>query len=109
MVLDVIRTTNNNLKKIKPKSIEDIYNHNQFIVDFSGEMKKVVTLIKNFLSRHMYNHKKVLKDLFDYLVNNPEDYINKDFLIKRNKKRIISDFIAGMTDRYAINIHKQIK
>ena len=119
MVLDVIRTTNNNLKKIKPKSIEDIYNHNQFIVDFSDEMKKVVTLIKNFLSRHMYNHKKVLvntkmgkkiiKDLFDYFVNNPEDYINKDFLIKRNKKRIISDFIAGMTDRYAINIHKQIK
>jgi len=82
-------------------------------------MKKVVTLIKFFLNTNMYNHKKVLintnngkkivKDLFNYFVNNSEEYKNKEFFKKNNKERAISDFIAGMTDRYAINIHNKIK
>ena len=119
MVLDVIRTTNINLKKVKPRSIRDIYNNNQFIVDFSNEMKNIVSLIKIFLNTNMYNHKKVLintnngkkivKDLFNYFVNNSEECIKKEFLKKNNKERAISDFIAGMTDRYAINIHNKIK
>ena len=119
MVLDVIRTTNTNLKKVKPRSVRDIYINKQFIVDFSKEMKKVVTLIKFFLNTNMYNHKKVLintnngkkivKNLFNYFVNNFEEYKNKEFFKKNNKERAISDFIAGMTDRYAINIHNKIK
>ena len=119
MVLDVISTTNINIKKIKPRSIRDIYDNKQFIVDFSNEMKKAVHSIKSFLNKNMYNHKKVLvktnngkkiiKDLFNYFVNNPEEFINKKFMNKKNKERAISDFIAGMTDRYAINIYNKIK
>ena len=117
MVIDVIKSTEKNLKKIKPKTIKDIYNCNQFIVDFSSDMKKIIILIKNFLKKNMYNHKNVLintnkgkriiKDLFDYFANNPKEYTNKQNLNK--KERAISDFIAGMTDRYAINIHNKIK
>ena len=117
MVIDVIKSTENNLKKIKPKTIKDIYNCNQFIVEFSSDMKKIIILIKNFLKKNMYNHKnvlintnkgkKIIKDLFDYFINNPKEYINKQNLNK--KERAISDFIAGMTDRYAINIHNKIK
>ena len=117
MVIDVIKSTENNLKKIKPKTIKDIYNCNQFIVDFSTDMKKIIILIKHFLKKNMYNHKNVLintnkgkriiKDLFDYFANNPKEYTNKQNLNK--KERAISDFIAGMTDRYAINIHNKIK
>ena len=80
-------------------------------------MKKIIILIKNFLKKNMYNHKnvlintnkgkKIIKDLFDYFINNPKEYINKQNLNK--KERAISDFIAGMTDRYAINIHNKIK
>ena len=36
-------------------------------------------------------------------------HINKDLCFKRKKERVIADFIAGMTDRYAINLHKKIK
>ena len=117
MVIDVIKSTEKNLKKIKPKTIKDIYNCNQFIVEFSSDMKKIIILIKNFLKKNMYNHKNVLintnkgkriiKDLFDYFANNPKEYTNKQNLNK--KERAISDFIAGMTDRYAINIHNKIK
>jgi dGTPase len=119
MVNDVIKTTNLNIKKIKPKTIYDIYNHNEFIVSFSKEMKDVDKKIKEFLKKRMYNNKKVLtntnkgkkiiKELFKYLSKNPKKHINSEFLKREKKERVISDFIAGMTDRYAINLYKKIK
>ena len=89
------------------------------IVDFSVKMKMVDKQIKDFLRRNMYNHKKVIvntnrgkriiNDLFKYLSKNPKKYISRELLKKEQKERAISDFIAGMTDRYAINLHKKIK
>ena len=76
-------------------------------------------LIKFFLKKNMYNHKKVItntnrgkkiiEDLFTYLFKNTKKYINKDILNESSKERAISDFISGMTDRYAINLHNNIK
>ncbi|MDC0205540.1 dNTP triphosphohydrolase [Pelagibacteraceae bacterium] len=43
MVMDVIQTTEKNLKEIKPKNIKDIYKQNRPIVDFSNKMKKWIT------------------------------------------------------------------
>ena len=119
MVVDVIKTTNKNLKKHQPKKIKDIYNQNHKIVDFSQEMKRVDLQIKDFLKTNMYNHhkviintnkgKKIINDLFKYLSKNPKRYINTDLLKKEDKYRVVADFIAGMTDRYAINLYKKIK
>ena len=119
MVVDVINTTNRNLKKYNPQSIKDIYKQDHLIVDFSDKMKKVDMQIKDFLRHNMYNHKKVIintnkgkriiKVLFNYLSKNPKKYINEEFLKKETKERVVADFIAGMTDRYAINLHKEIK
>tara|TARA_B100000029_G_scaffold406438_1_gene407073 strand:- start:10081 stop:11226 length:1146 start_codon:yes stop_codon:yes gene_type:complete len=119
MVVDVIKTTNKNLKKHQPKKIKDIYNQNHKIVDFSPEMKRVDLQIKDFLKTNMYNHdkviintnkgKKIINDLFKYLSKNPKRYINTDLLKKEDKYRVVADFIAGMTDRYAINLYKKIK
>ena len=119
MVTDVIKTTKMNLKKIKPKNPNFIFKHNVQIVNFSPKMKKVVMQIKNFLKINMYNHKKVLvntnsgkkivSNLFNYLLQNPRNYINKDLFKKNTKERVVADFIAGMTDRYAINLYKKIK
>ena len=119
MVVDVINTTNKNLKKKKPQSINDIYKQDHLIVDFSDKMKSIDKQIKDFLKRNMYNHKKVvvntnrgkriINDLFKYLSKNPRKHISKDLFKREQKERVIADFIAGMTDRYAINLHKQIK
>ena len=119
MVMDVIKTTNKNLKKSKPQSINDIYKHSSLTVDFSDKMKIIDKQIKDFLRTNMYNHKevitntnrgkKILNDLFIYLSRNPRKYINKDLFKNESKERVIADFIAGMTDRYAINLHKKIK
>jgi len=119
MVVDVINTTNRNLKKYNPQSIKDIYKQDHLIVDFSDKMKKVDMQIKDFLKSNMYNHKKVIintnkgkkiiKALFNCLSKNPKKYINDELLKKELKERVVADFIAGMTDRYAINLHKKIK
>ena len=120
MVVDVLNTTKKNLRKINPQSINDIYRQGHLIVDFSEKMKILDKQIKGFLRHNMYNNKKVLvntnrgekiiKDLFKYLLKNHRKHINNELLNKENnKERAIADFIAGMTDRYAINLHKQIK
>ena len=119
MVIDVINTTNKNLRTAKPKSPSDIYKQDHLIVDFSERMKKMDLQIKAFLKKNMYCHKKVIantnkgkkiiSNLFKYLIKNPKKYISKELFNHGQKERIIADFVAGMTDRYAINLYKKIK
>ena len=119
MVTDVIKTTNKNLKKINPKSINDVYKQNFLVVDFSSKMKIIDKQIKEFLKLNMYNHKKVIintnrgkkiiKKLFNHVIQNPGTYINKNLLKNASMERVVSDFISGMTDRYAINLYKKIR
>ena len=66
----------------------------------------------------MYNNKDVLaknnkgkliiKKLFNKIKQNPKKFISNDQLSK-DKYRAISDFISGMTDRYAINLYNNLK
>ena len=66
----------------------------------------------------MYNNKKVLskntkgqkiiKYLFAYICKNPKKFI-KNQKINKDKFRSVSDFISGMTDRYAINLYNNLK
>ena len=119
MVVDVINTTNKNLKLCNPQTINDIYIQDRLVVDFSDKMKKIDNEIKEFLKHNMYNHKKVIisankgkiiiNDLFKHLLKNSKKYINKSMFKNDDKERVIADFVAGMTDRYAINLHKKIK
>ena len=119
MVIDVINTTNKNLKKSNPQTVNDIYKQDGLIVDFSDKMKIIDKQIKDFLRNNMYNHnkvivntnkgKRIINNLFRHLLKNPKKYIAKDLLKNKSKERAIADFIAGMTDRYAINLHNKIK
>ena len=88
------------------------------MVDFSDKVKKSENEIRYFLKTKMYNNKNVLlknnrgkliiKSLFDKINSNPKRFIPKEQLVD-NKYRAISDFISGMTDRYAINLNKNFK
>ena len=119
MVVDVIRTTKKNLRKNNPQSANDICRKTSLLVDFSNKMKIIDSQIKDFLKSNMYNHrkvivntnkgKKIINDLFKYLLKNYKKHINNELFKYENKERVIADFIAGMTDRYAVNLHKKIK
>tara|TARA_B100000029_G_C17472199_1_gene922375 strand:+ start:82 stop:1227 length:1146 start_codon:yes stop_codon:yes gene_type:complete len=119
MVVDVINTTNKNLRKSNPQSINDIYKQDSLIVDFSDKMKNMDKQIKYFLKHKMYNNKeviantnkgkKIIKILFKHLLKNPKKFINAELFKSDQKERVVSDFIAGMTDRYAINLYRKIR
>ena len=119
MVRDVIITTQKNIKKNKIKNLNDVYKSKIPLVSFSQNMMIFDKKIKNFLQKKMYFHKdvnsktkfgkKVIYKLFAEIKKNPEKYINVKKYSNSNIMRIICDYIAGMTDRYAINLYNQIK
>ena len=119
MVSDVINTTRFNIKINKIKNLNDIYKAKIQLVTFSDKMKIFDTRIKKFLKKKMYFHKKVnlktnygrkvITKLFKSIKRNPKKYIDIRKYNNSNLERIICDYIAGMTDRYAINLYNQIK
>ena len=119
MVSDVIKTTKNNLKKNNIKNLKDVYKFNKELVCFSNNMKIFDLKIKNFLKKKMYFHKnvhmktnygrKIIKNLFLLIKKNPKKYINIIKYKNSSIERVICDYIAGMTDRYAINLYKKTK
>ena len=119
MVSDVILTTHKNIKKYKIKNLNDIYNTKFQLVTFSNKMKIFDIKIKKFLRQKMYFHKKVnsktnygrkvITKLFKSIRRNPKKFIDIKKYNNSNFERIICDYIAGMTDRYAINLYNQIK
>jgi len=119
MVSDVISTTKKNIRLYKIKNLNDIYQTKNQLVSFSQNMQNFDKKIKSFLKQKMYFHKdvnsktnygkKVITRLFFKIRKNPKKYINIKKYSNSNIERIICDYIAGMTDRYAINLYKQIK
>jgi len=118
MVKDLINNTIKNIQKFKIKSIKNVYNCPETLVSFSNKFKKIEKEIKFFLRLKMYNNKnvllknnkgkKIIKHLFNKISKKPNRFFNKEQLNK-DKFRTISDYIAGMTDRYAINLYNNLK
>ena len=119
MVNDLTTNTRRNLIEFKIKKKQDIYKTSEQIVNFSENMRKNDFQIKEFLGNKMYNDtkvmkmndfgKKIIKKLFKKMNNNPKKFIKKENLKSNGRNRSISDFIAGMTDRYAINLYSSLK
>ena len=118
MIRDLLANTQKNLKNLKIKSIKDIANSDQLIVCFSDKIQNSEKEIRLFLRTKMYDNKLVLrknqrgkiiiKKLFGIIKSNPRKFLTKDQLTN-DKFRAISDFISGMTDRYAINLYNNFK
>ena len=118
MVEDLINNSVKNIRLNKIKSIKDVYNSKVNLISFSNNFLNIENDTKNFLRFKMYNNKKILiknnkgKKVLNYLFKkiskNPSSY----FSIKKNKSTIfrqISDYISGMTDRFALNLYNKIK
>ena len=119
MVKDIIINTKKNILKLKIKNINDVYKSKNKIVCFSKKMNLFDVSIKKFLKKKMYFHKsvmrntnfgkKVIKKLFLIVKKNPKKYLNIRIKEKTNIDRATCDFIAGMTDRFAINLYNKSK
>jgi len=118
MIRDLIDNTKKNLDLNKIKIFKDINKTSFLMVDFSDNVKNSENEIRYFLKTKMYNNKDVLKKnnkgkliikkLFEKIRKKPRKFLSKKQLLK-DQNRAISDFISGMTDRYAINLYNNIK
>ena len=123
MVEDVLNESRPRLAKLRRPSSKQKRNPKFPVIQFSDSLSKDLAVIKSFLYERMYRHWKVnrmrfkanriIKELFlifseqgDVL---PEDWQRLlDFENERGRARIISDYIAGMTDRYALMEHSRL-
>ena len=119
MVDDLIRNTKQNIQNFKIKNCYEILELDKPLVVFGDEMKNKEKKLKVFLKNKMYNHpkvktmnfkaKKIVSDLFDLYIDEP--YLLptgwRNFKNENEKYVNVSDYISGMTDNYAINIHKK--
>ena len=119
MIDDLIKNTQENLKKFKILSANDIVSLDKSVVCFSDSMKKNEIELKRFLKEKMYMHpkirtmtlkaKRIISDLFDLFISESDLLPEKWKKFNNNEQRyfVVCDYISGMTDKYAINTHKK--
>lgn len=124
MVNDVIEMTWHNLEKVDPETVDAVHGAGRPIVGFSAEMAKNLSTLHQFLHKRMYRHEKVnkvcdkakgiVRDLFDLYMKSPNllpaswgDSF-KTLPDETAQARLIADYIAGMTDRFALQEHKRL-
>ena len=125
MVDDVLAETRRRLAELNPQSPDDIRNASQAMVGFSEEMLTGVSALRKFLFSNVYRHTKVnrirrkmtkvVKDLFHVFCNEPQclpnewqERIQAAGGDEAAKIRAVLDYVAGMTDRYALLEHKKL-
>ena len=124
LVNDLIKNTKSNIKNESITNFNEVRDHDKPLVCFSEEVKKSNMVLKRFLYANLYKHpdvikmteeaNRIIKNLFS-AYNSDINLLPKDFytynLEKINsgfKERVICDYIAGMTDRFAQQEHKKL-
>lgn len=125
VVADLIEETGRRIKRLAPESIDDVRNAGEELVAMSDDMADAHVSLKRFLYKHLYSHEQklemtrkvqaIVKTLFD-------TYMADTALLPREfsaavaraddasgRARIVADYIAGMTDRYAIAAHEGLQ
>lgn len=125
MVLDVIENSKKNISQNNIKNSQDVRNLKKSLVGFSEGIEKAHQELKKFLMKNMYRHQKVnnmtfdakniISKLFDYYTNNENEFLAKidiNLTLKNISKKqmaiLVCDYIAGMTDRFAIKEFKKL-
>jgi len=124
MVDDVISETQKALQELNIQTSEDIRNAKEMIARFSAKILDQVLELKRVLREKVYTHPrvsimnkkayKIISELFGFYLDNPDcipSSIAERYKRKSNKKdqaRVICDYIAGMTDRFAIQQHQAV-
>jgi len=120
MIEDVISETGRRVAMLKPRSAAEVREAPRPVVGFSPAMEKTDRDIKGFLYPRMYRHERVMRvmadaervvhDLFTYYVATPDELPTewREGIASTDvgaRARRIGDYIAGMTDRYALVEH----
>ncbi len=123
MVADVIQDTERRAKRLQPKSAQEVRELREALISFSSQMSEKNRVLQSFLAERMYQHprvgdimaraRRVVRDLFEAYIGDPKlmppNWREDSFTDDRSRfARQVCDFIAGMTDRYALDQHKRL-
>jgi len=127
LVVDLIETSSESIKDAAPSGIDDIRRLPRPLIGFSSGLKAANHELKRFLRKTLYRHyrvqrmaskaKRVIAELFDAFMQEgallPKEY--RDLALKEEilqgesgRARVVADYIAGMTDRYAIYEYERL-
>ena len=118
LVVDLCTQTAKNIAEKQLNSIEDI-RQAPYLVSFSDEMAAKNLALKQFLRKNLYQHEnvknmsnraeRIIRDLFKIFLGNvslmPQEFQEYATV---DKARAVADYIAGMTDRFAIREHRKL-
>ncbi|HXJ00972.1 MAG TPA: deoxyguanosinetriphosphate triphosphohydrolase [Micropepsaceae bacterium] len=124
MVADVTAETGRRLAGLHPRSASEIRHHGAPLAEFSPDFREGLGRLKEFLFRRMYHHPHVLQvmenaqlaltQLFSAFMADPS-LLPKDWMVQcrgpgddRATARAVCDYVAGMTDRFALQEHRRI-
>jgi dGTPase len=119
----VVAETQRRLQAAKPQSVDDVRNRGEVLIAFPADVAQAEAEIKAFLKLRMYRHQRVMRvmgeaeqilfDLFAGYQKVPGD-LPAEWLPpagldgETERARRIGNFIAGMTDRFAITEHQRL-
>ncbi len=120
LVVDLITTSRSNIEQSGVQSIDDVRNAPPLIA-FSAAMKQEAQELKRFLRKNLYQHyqvnrmtskaRRIITDLFGIFVSGPQ-LLPPDYQIdgddRAEQARKVADYIAGMTDRYAMREYRRL-
>jgi dGTPase len=121
-ITDAVTATAARLAELKPRSVEDVRDLGRNVAGFSAGMLAMNRQLKDFLMAHFYRHPRIMRmagkaqrlltDLFHAYRQEP---LQLPFDIQAriqhgpdSPERVICDYLAGMTDRYAISEYKKL-
>ena len=121
LVTDLIEHSKESLRKSAIVSGDDARKFSHRLIDFSETIISQKALLRDFLYENFYNHyrvtrmatkaKRFIKDLFELYLNEPKmlpDPYNEKAKDPENRRTVICDYIAGMTDRYALDEYMKL-
>lgn len=123
VVTDLIDQTRRNIERAAPTSIDDVRSAGTALVSMSNDVYAQHLGLKKFLNTHLYRHEQklemtarvqaVLRDLFATFMADvgtmPAQFsVAAEAQNEAGRARVVADYIAGMTDRYALATHERI-
>lgn len=119
LIVDLIQTSQSRIHDAQLKMAEDVRNAPALIA-FSDEMRREAVLLKRFLRENLYHHyqvnrmtskaRRIVRELFGAFMQEPR-LLPPDYQMTAGvqaQARKVADYIAGMTDRYAMREHRRL-
>jgi dGTPase len=123
LIVDVIVTTRTRIQDAKVQSVDDVRNAVPLLM-FSDGMKQEAVQLKRFLRENLYLHyqvnrmtskaRRIITELFEAFMQEPNllpptyQHVGDGQEWKQEQARKVADYIAGMTDRYAMREHRRL-